>query len=195
MMRANQKGRTMIEVIAVLSILGVLTANIAGMVMSMFQQYKYSIIQNQIRDLRKSVNARYAARGSYTGLNIKTLIDERLVPYNMVNGNKLRQPFGGDVTLSSADYGGRDRSYTITFTKVPERACVELSTLNWQIDNTSTLVSLDINATKFVWPINRIGSGDSVDHEQIANALPVTSQKVFGLCTKKEDNTLIWEFQ
>ena len=53
----SQSGRTMVEVLAVLSILGVLFTSVMMTVNSMYDKFKSSNIVTQIRDLRKGINA------------------------------------------------------------------------------------------------------------------------------------------
>lgn len=54
----SQSGRTMVEVLAVLSILGVLFTSVMMTVNSMYDKFKSSNIVTQIRDLRKGINNR-----------------------------------------------------------------------------------------------------------------------------------------
>lgn len=198
MKKSNEFGRTMIEVIAVLGIIGTLMASIASMVMGMFAHYKNSILPGQVRDLRKNISNRYSALGLYNGLNAEILIKERLAPYGMIHDKKLLNAFGGEVTVAPSNYNCTNCSYTITFKMLPRKACVEVATLNWQVDNTSTLISININSTaegdKFVWPINKIGSGGIVAGST-TKALPVSNKDAFEKCNTDNNNFIIWEFQ
>ena len=139
----SQSGRTMVEVLAVLSILGVLFTSVMMTVNSMYDKFKSSNIVAQIRDLRKGINNRYAALGIYTGLSSKILIDERLAPAQMAHGQKLLHSYQGEVKLAVGNTGGTGRSYKITFPSLPYKNCVELATINWEVEATATLVSID----------------------------------------------------
>ncbi len=190
----TQSGRTMIETIAVLSIIGALITSITIFVYSMYDKYKSSTVISQIRDLRKAINNRYAAIGVYTGLNSKILIDERLAPSQMVHGQKLIHVYEGEVTLSVSNTGGKGRSYKISFPALPQKNCVELATINWEVDNTATLVGITINKKAFSWEVNTIGSG-GVTAGSSATALPITMGKAAVSCQRGEANEIIWEFQ
>lgn len=193
MNKTSQFGRSMIEILAVLSIMGILSASIISAVSSLMNQYRHSVIGTQLRDLRKNINNRYAADGRYTGLTAKILIDERLVPHSMLNGQLIRNAFGGSVTVAPADTGGANRSYTITFNRLPRRTCVEMATLDWKVDSSATLVSITVNNTKFSWPYNKLGSG-GVGHETLANPLPITGARAMQSCSTELDNIITWEF-
>lgn len=190
----TQLGRTMIEMLAVLSILGVLITSITTVVYSMYDKYKSSTIISQIRDLRKAINSRYSALGVYTGLTSKILIDERLAPPQMVQGQKLLHPYQGEVTLAVGNVGGRNRSYKISFPALPYKNCVELATLNWELEATATLSNITINKSSFGWPINTVGS-DGVNSGVTATTLPITFSKASTACKSGDTNEIIWEFQ
>ena len=189
-----QTGRTMMEMLAVLSILGVLFAATMVFVNSMYDKYKSSTILLQIRDLRKNINNRYSAIGVYTGLNAKTLIDERLVPDQMVHGQKLIHPYQGEVKFSVGNTGGKNRSYKIIFPSLPYKNCVELATINWEVESTATLVGITINKTVYSWPVNTIGS-DGINSGNTSTSLPMTFVKASKSCINGNNNEISWEFQ
>ena len=170
----SQSGRTMVEVLAVLSILGVLFTSVMMIVNSIYDKFKSSNIVTQIRDLRKGINNRYAALGIYTGLSSKILIDERLVPAQMVHGQKLLHSYQGEVNFAVGNTGGTGRSYKISFPSLPYKNCVELATINWEVEASATLVSIDINKTTFTWQINKT-SADGVTQAASPTALPSSS--------------------
>ena len=58
MINLSQSGRTMIEVLAVLSLIGILVSSILGMINSMYDKFKSSEILSEIRDHRKGINGR-----------------------------------------------------------------------------------------------------------------------------------------
>lgn len=190
----SQAGRTMIEMLAVLTIIGVVFSSIMMVVGSMYDKYKSSTILLQIRDLRKAVNNRYSALGVYTGLNAKLLIDEKLAPPQMIQGQKLRHSYQGEVTLGVGNTGGKNRSYKITFASLPYKNCVELATINWEVDSMATLAGITINKTAYSWPVNTVGSG-GIDSGASATSLPITMGKASTSCKTGNNNEIIWEFQ
>lgn len=194
MKNLSQSGRTMIEVLAVLSLIGILVSSILGMINSMYDKFKSSEILSEIRDLRKGINGRYAATGDYTDISAKILIDERLAPSQMVNGQRLLHAYQGEVKFSPGNTGGKNRSYKISFPVLPYKNCLELATLNWDIDSTATLVSITINKTTFSWPVNKVSSG-GVTQSNAATSLPMDYSKAATACTKDKNNEIIWEFQ
>lgn len=176
----NEKGATMVEIVMILGILGALSVSIATLVNSMYDKYRVSRICGQIEEVKKVVNGRYVADGSYTGASASKLVSESIAPKDMVNGNALAHSYNGKVTIS-----GTSTTYKISFYNLPTRACIELGLMNWMVDNTSDLVSLDINGKSFKWPW-AAGTGKK---------LPAQMPDVSALCKSGSDNTVTWEFQ
>lgn len=193
MQKSNQKGYTMIEAVATISILIMVISGMTKTVSNMFAKYKYNEVLLQIKDLRKIVSDRYAAIGDYTGLSAKQLIDEKIAPATMVAGNILLNSFGGQVYLEPADSYGTNKSFSMQFTNLPRNVCIEVANINWRVDDTSTLIQMVINDKNkpYKWPVNQIGGAVTPGQ----NSLPLTMTMAQNACSSKDKNLIIWEFQ
>ena len=100
-----------------------------------------------IEEFKKLINNRYIADGRYSNVSVATVIEEGIAPKDMVSGKKLYHSYNGEVTVK-----GAADSYEITFADLPQKVCVELGILNWTVDNSSDLVSMNINGKSFKWP-------------------------------------------
>ena len=80
MKKDNEQGYTLIEVVAVLSIVGVLMMSMSMVVSSMFTRYKTNRIQDQLITLQKVVNQRFVADGNYSRARSSFLIDDKVIP-------------------------------------------------------------------------------------------------------------------
>ena len=176
----GDNGATMVEMIMVLGIIGALGISIATLVNSMYDRYRVSRVGGQIEELKKLINNRYIADGRYTNVSVETVIDEEIAPKDMVNGNRLFHSYNGEVTVK-----GSNDSYEITFSDLPQKVCVELGILDWTVDNSSDLVSLDINGKIFKWPWVA-GAG---------NKLPAQMGDVSAACKSGDENIIKWNFQ
>lgn len=196
MNRNDQFGRTMIEVIGVLAIIGAVTSGIAHLVSSMHDRFLVSRIVQQVRDLQKVVSNRFVVDGDYSKAKNQTLVDEKIAPQDLITDDgKLRHAYRGEVTVS-----GTKDSFSITFADLPGTVCMELATLDWQIGNDSDLLSCQVNEDVYRWPLSA-GSGE--------RNLPVSLQDATDSCldrtetddegneiTRPErDNTVTWEFK
>lgn len=187
-LKNDQFGRTMIEAIMYLSIIGSLAVATAVLVNKVQDRYKSNKASNQIVDLRKNLNARFAATGDYSEIsNITKLVQDKVIPATMGRGsdNTLINAYNGAVTLAAANQGGNNRSYTVTFKDVPKRACIELAILKWFNDDSSDLIRIKIGSKTYEWPYKVTASSDT---------LPLSTAEALKSC-KTEANDITWEFQ
>jgi len=116
----TQSGRSMIEMLGVLAIVGVLSAGgIAGYSMAM-QSYKTTQIIEKVNLISTRVRQLY--KGAYTGISKSNLISS-----GKVNTDNFTNPFGGDIGIvaSSATL------FALYMFNIPSEACTDLLTTEW----------------------------------------------------------------
>lgn len=191
----DQSGRTMIEVIGMLAIVGAVTSGIAHLISTMHDRFLLSRIVQQARDLQKVVSNRFVADGDYSGAENSILVSERAAPQDMIDGDSLYHAYRGAVTVS-----GTKDTFKISFEDLPNVVCMELATLNWQVGNDSDLISCQINDDLYQWPL-AAGTDSKVLPLSMADALlsctNLTSLDDDGNETTRpdNDNTVTWEFK
>ena len=176
----NEQGYTLIEVVAVLSIVGVLMMSMSMVVSSMFTRYKTNRIQDQLITLHKAVNQRFVADGNYGRAKTSFLIDEEVIPADMVNDDELVVALGKGEVLSG------NTTFRIRFSELPLTACINLALMSWVSQDTSDLVSMKINNKTFNWP-RKAANADS--------SMPITAGVASTTCQRGDNNTITWEFQ
>ena len=147
----NENGRSMIEMLGVLAIIGVLSVGgIAGYSKAM-QRYRINKCIDQITYMAGAIRTFFAPQKNYMGLsdsNVSLLKKAKLVPDDMwgeyvyynrgvdnysTTGNGLTSPFGTQVSLypehknSIVDY----RAFSITYKDLSPEVCIELATQDW----------------------------------------------------------------
>ena len=178
MKQISECGRSMIEVIGVLAIIGVISVALAKTIMSVYDKYKISRVTQQITELKKNISNRYVANGDYSIIDISEMLTENIVPADMKNSGTVEHSFGGAVTI----FGDTD-TYSVTFPRLTQQACVELALMNWVFSGDSDLFRLKINDTEFNWPIvNSAGA-----------QLPVTASDAMTACS--DNATITWTFR
>ena len=180
MKKDSEQGYTLIEVVAVLSIVGVLMMSMSMVVSSMFTRYKTNRIQDQLITLQKVVNQRFVADGNYSRAKSSFLIDDKVIPSDMVNDNDLVVAMGKGEILPG------NTTFRIRFSELPLTACINLALMSWVSQDTSDLVSMKINNKTFNWP-RKAASEDS--------SMPITAGVASTTCQRGDDNTITWEFQ
>ena len=145
-MSNNNFGRSMIEMIGVLVIIGALSAGgIAGYTKALHQNKVNKSIE-QIGVISGHLSTIGANGGLYTGMSNKSAIKLKAVlPEMNPSGTSLKNPFGGDVVISSAKLlkkGGDDQAYSIKYSGLDKQACLALATNDWGSAKSSSFIGI-----------------------------------------------------
>ncbi len=156
----NQNGRSMIEMLGVLAIIGVLSVGGIAGYSKVMMKYRINKTIEQITLIAGNVRAFFAPQRNYSGLNNTILKKAKLVPDEMWNEDKteLKNVWSEEFFVYTPDLNDHKDLY-IALTDIPYEACVELVSYDWRvtgatlIDNSNDLyldIPLDINtATEF----------------------------------------------
>ncbi|MBQ8671430.1 MAG: hypothetical protein IJ525_02800 [Alphaproteobacteria bacterium] len=136
---ATQRGRSMIEMLGVLAIIGVLSVGgIAGYSKAMMK-YRINKTIEQITLIAGNIRSFFASQRSYEGLNNSDVIKKaKLVPDEMWRNDSFYFPFDNHTSLiSSCSKNSPDdkKAFSINILDVPGEACIELATHDWMIAN------------------------------------------------------------
>ena len=162
-MKDNQSGRSMMEMLGVIAIIGVLTVGgVAGYSKAM-EKYQINKTANQISYIVGHLRGLYRGQMDYRGLDSTTsyrVIDKtKAFPPEMGSNGSYKNPFAGTVTAKAAgkdtaenkdDEGNYlsyndDMAFILTYTGVPRSACIGLATIDWGTGSNGGLVALGIN--------------------------------------------------
>ncbi|MBQ8672177.1 MAG: hypothetical protein IJ525_06630 [Alphaproteobacteria bacterium] len=147
MTKSVQSGRSMIEMLGVLAIIGVLSVGgIAGYSKAMMK-YRINKTIEQITLIAGNIHTFFANQRSYADLNSNdkmTIIKKaKLVPDEMLtldsDGNitAMTNPFGGNVDLTGFAHSNENQVdqgkgyFCIYYDEVPEEACIDLMSQDW----------------------------------------------------------------
>lgn len=147
--RTEQKGRSMVEMLGVLAIIGVLSVGgISGYSKAM-AKYKLTKAQDQITMLLMNIRTAYATSPTYSGFNTSIAAEFNIAPSDMVTTSGknavLNGAFGGKVEVGACtaaacgdDLLPEDNSHSsyffITMHNLGREACVSLATSDWGSD-------------------------------------------------------------
>ena len=154
--RNDQKGRSMVEMLGVLAIIGVLSVGgISGYSKAM-AKFKLTKAQDQITMLLMNIRTAFATSPSYTGLTTANSRTFNIAPSDMFDAaSGLNNAFGGKAYVYSCDQsagnGGKACSgtgagsiqyFAISLTHLGREACVSLASADWGTDG---LIGVTVN--------------------------------------------------
>lgn len=210
-MRINEQGRSMIEMLGVLAIVGVLSVGgIAGYSKAM-NKFKTNKVIDQINMISTNIRTLYSSQRNYSGLNNAMAVKVGLIPAEMYDASaaagasfdgKLTHALGGTVEISSAETAGDDNgAYVIAIDGVPASACISIATTDWGGDSGSGLVGMyvktgadkaaaktGLSAASITATSNLAVPGDGT------NGLPFTLLRANVACSTSGNAAIGWKF-
>ena len=167
-MRVNESGRSMIEMLGVLAIIGVLSVGgIAGYSKAM-NKFKTNKVSDNVSMLVANIKTLYAQQNTYTGLNNGTAVDMGVVPDELVvktydedgttvTSTALKNAFNGEVEIHTAGsttatddttHTTQDnKAFVIFFGGLSREACITLATNDWGSGYSSGLIAMSASGT------------------------------------------------
>lgn len=186
-LHSQESGRSMVEMLGVLAIVGVLSVGgIAGYSQAM-SKFKITKAMDQVQTIITNMRTLYASSRTYSSLSANAAYSVGLLTDETYNGNGTAgiNPFGGEIIFG---VGNDSRSFTVKYTKITPEACVKIATADWGADESSGLISLEVNGNKHTWA--------SQGGTTAANILPVDVATAISQCGSSTANTSIaWEYR
>ena len=147
-MKNNQSGRSMVEMLGVLAIIGVLSAGgLAGYSKAMFK-HKLNSTMDQLTMLVTNIRTMYGTQENYAGLCVSQAHGLGIIAESSYGGGSIMiNPFKGNVSLlpSEAKSGVADSGFIITYDGLPKEACIALATADWGTGAGSGFISVSAN--------------------------------------------------
>ncbi len=139
----NQYGRSMVEILGVLAIIGVLSVGgISGYSKAMYK-YKVNKFSDQMTHIIANIQASFGVQGTTDGLNNENIKKMGLVPSEMYKNKDSDYPehfWGGQIYFGSPFFGSGDKPITsdnifrISMNKIPKDVCITMLTADWGTD-------------------------------------------------------------
>ena len=151
-MRVNESGRSMIEMLGVLAIVGVLSVGgIAGYSKAM-TKFKTNKVADQVSMIVTNIRTLYAQQTTYSGLNNVNAVKMGVVPDELGTDDGLKNAFAGGVRIiagstGSDATGGSNGAFQVSFGNLPKEACVTLATNDWGSGYSSGFIGMAVSGT------------------------------------------------
>ena len=190
-MKMNENGRSMVEMLGVLAIIGVLSAGgLAGYSKAMFK-HKLNSTMDQITMLVTNIRTMYGTQGNYDGLSGTAAINLGIVPAVMGSTSAgLTNPFKGSVSIGVDTVNTVEKAgFHLTYAGLPAEACIALATSDFGSGAGSGFIAAKINSETASGTFGTATEGHAYEMSGDAGAI--------ALCNKastKNNNSITWSF-
>ncbi len=197
-----QDGRSMIEMLGVLAIIGVLSVGgIAGYSKAMMK-FKINKTIDQITQTSQNIRTLYARQKSYKNLSHKVVRKANLAPSELFLGSgsdyNMTNAWGGTfaVNTHSLKTMGDDKAFVIHLQNIPEEACIELLTQDWGSDANSGLVA--VGGSYVTGSTGLLGCSGSISYQVACPdgsevSVPMPVDLAIEVCSYSSNN-FMWKF-
>lgn len=150
---SNMAGRSMIEMLGVLAIIGVLSVGGIAAFSQMLSRYKITQTYEQINAIAAKLSAVGSEAASYDGLDNKAAIKFGAIPKEAIvdaEEGTLENLFKGEIQIIPGQFNSNvaSMSYIIVYSNLPKDACMHLATQDWGRKGSSFLNMIIMNTTK-----------------------------------------------
>lgn len=188
----NQVGRSMIEMLGVLAIIGVLSVGgIAGYSKAMMK-FKINKTVDEIMQLTTNIRTLYGGQRNYASLTDDVITGAKLIPDEMISDDGFINSWDGAVTIAASDKVASedDKAFLITLNDVPKEACIELSVIDWGSSAGSGLVAMGtVDPSAVYTAADSCATGDG----QACPERPMDPGEAINGCAA-DTNTMYWKF-
>lgn len=127
--KKEEKGLSLIESAMVLALAATVTAGVMFYYQSASDSNKTQSAISEVMSATSAINGLYIGQSSYNGLSATVLKNSSAIPENYKSGDKIMNPFGGELKVGAAA-SGKGFGYYIALENLPKSACISLATLN-----------------------------------------------------------------
>lgn len=146
----DQTGRSMVEMLGVLAIIGVLSVGgIAGYSKAM-TKFKINKTMDQVSMLVANIRTLYSGQRDYTSLDTTAAVNFGIIPNEMyLSATEVVNAFNGSVTLAAvgsdaAAGAGNSKAFQLIYNGLSKEACVAIATADWGTGAASGLIGMEI---------------------------------------------------
>lgn len=186
--KSEQSGRSMVEMLGVLAIIGVLSVGgIAGYSKAM-AKFKTSKALDQVSTTVANIRTLYSGQPNYEGLNTAIAIKMGAIGAEMLSGQSATSAtiaynaFNGEVTITATEVSGRKNAgFELVFSGLSKEACVQMASSDWGSGSGSGLVSVQ--------------AGSATAGTTASGTLPLNLATAAGGCNAEGDaNKVTWVY-
>ena len=136
----NESGRSMIEMLGVLAIVGILSVTAISGFSKAMEKHKINKCKEELNEISTNIITMYRNAKNYSDLDIGIARDIGAIPDHMITQGRVTHALGGSVSIVPVDYNGvRNGAFAITFDNLPRKVAIELGMDGNNITNTNLM--------------------------------------------------------
>ncbi len=206
MTKSVQSGRSMIEMLGVLAIIGVLSVGGIAGYSKAIMKYKTNKTIEQITLLMTNIRTFFAPQRNYIGVHDKAILTKaKIAPEEMWttfvdeggSWEGIENAFGGEIIIYSdgkTSTGTTEDAVGILLTGTPQEACIEIATMDWRANSGTSLVNVTINGSSYEEYLGQyLDSCTTNARVTCAKDMPVNIDKAATACSN-DDNAIVIKF-
>jgi len=180
-----EKGLSLIESAMVLALAATVTAGVMFYYQSASDSNKTQSAISEVMSATSAINGLYIGQKNYSGVSASILKNSSAIPDNYKSGDKILNPFGGELEVGAAAAGNGSYGYYLALQKLPKSACISLATLNLGTSAAGYGVSQDAASLDNV----TIGGGSTSGSTRNA---PITPSEAATMCQDGSNNRVAY---
>lgn len=193
--KSDERGYTMMEIIAFIGFLAVLGGGVFSMIKNATNQMKTQQSVAQVQRILKSARAVFASDQTRPSAETAQMTPASLLKLGVydqtdANDEKAFTPYGTEMVFALCKPGDASPCdgtspypyFTLTYKAIPPRICIDLLAGDWGSDPSSGLKQIQANSTVFTW-----------EGKSPAKPLLPSMTDSIAVCAPKE-NTIIWSY-
>ncbi len=213
-MRVNEQGRSMIEMLGVLAIVGVLSVGgIAGYSKAM-NKFKANKAIDQVNMMTTNIRTLFSSQRTYEGLDNGTAIKAGLIPGEMyavasdgvyASSYTITHALGGTVEINPAEQTNTtdNMAFVISLDELPKTACVSMATTDWGSDAGSGLAAIYVGQGPHTTALTELNKPSTSLGQDGAELVAVPGDDTHGvpvsivnanLACVSDNNVMAWKY-
>lgn len=153
MIKTHEKGRSMVEIIGVLAVIGVLSVGGLAGYSKAIQKNKINKTEDEVMQIMINLRTLFSTAGSeftFDEEDLEKAIKANVFPEHMVvNLTKLQNMYKGEVRLSVVKINGNS-TFKLTYDGLPKDAALTMATTYWG-DESTGMVQVIINEDRYAY--------------------------------------------
>ena len=130
-LKTNESGRTMLEMLGVLGIMGIIMYGAVAGINYGMSTYKINQTYNEVQEVIQSIQDMYSwQRGYPKDFSGETLCDNDV--FVRCSDNTPKNTFEGDIEVKgNCSSGSLCNSFYVTYPNIPQEVCYRLKEMDW----------------------------------------------------------------